>query len=67
MLSEDLYAQMDSLIFQIDEHEKMFDIALHNPRQLGYARKIYLNIKMLERRLADLKILLSQNSTPDQP
>ena len=62
MLLNDLYAEIKSLEFQIEDDEKNFDVALLNPNQLGYARKIYRDIKILERRLADLKILINRNS-----
>jgi hypothetical protein len=62
MLLNDLYAEINSLEFQIADNEKNFDVALLNPNQLGYARQIYRNIRILEQRLADLRILISQNS-----
>ena len=65
MLPEEMYTEINSLKLQIDDHEKNFDIALQNPAQLGYARQLYLNIKVLEERLAELKILLYQNLKPD--
>lgn len=65
MLPEEMYTEINSLKLQIDDHEKNFDIALQNPAQLGYARQLYLNIKLLEERLAELKILLYQNLKPD--
>ena len=65
MLPKELYAELNSLQSQIDDHEKNFDIALQNPAQLGYARQLYLNIKILEERLAELKIFLHQNLNPD--
>ncbi len=65
MFPEELYAEINFLQLQIEGHEKNFDIALQNPAQLGYARQLYLNIKVLEERMAELKILLNQNSNPD--
>jgi hypothetical protein len=65
MLSEELYTEINSLQLQIDDLEKNFDIALQNPAQLRYARQLYLNIKVLEERLSELKILLNQNLNPD--
>jgi phage regulator Rha-like protein len=62
MLLNELYAEIKSLEFQIEDNEKIFDIALLNPNQLGYARQIYRDIKILERKLADLRILINQNS-----
>ena len=65
MSPEELYTEIGFLQLQIDDHEKNFDIALQNPAHLGYARQLYLNIKVLEDRLAELKILLNQNLNPD--
>ncbi len=65
MSPEELYAEINYLQLQIDVNEKNFDIALQNPAQLEYARQLYLNIKALEERLAELKILLHQNLKPD--
>ena len=61
MLLEDIYAEMNPLQLQIEELEKNFDIALLDYSRLGYARKIYKDIKALEVRIADLKIMLNQN------
>jgi hypothetical protein len=66
MLPEEIYAEINILQSQIDENEKNFDIALQNPHQLELARVIYKNIKMLEGRLAELKIHLNNKSDPDQ-
>jgi hypothetical protein len=60
MLLNDLRAEINSLEFQIEDNEKKFDVALQNPNQLGYARQIYKDIKTLEGKLADLRILLNQ-------
>jgi hypothetical protein len=66
MQLENLYAEIDSLQLQIEENERKFDIALlEPPTQLELAREIYRNIKVLESRLADLKILLNQNLKSD--
>jgi hypothetical protein len=65
MSPEEIYTEMNFLQSQIDENEKNFDIALHNPHQLELVRTIYKNIKMLEGRLTELKILLNQKSDPD--
>jgi hypothetical protein len=60
MLPEEIYVEINILQSQIDENEKDFDIALQNPRQLELARIIYKNIKMMEGRLVELKILLNK-------
>jgi hypothetical protein len=65
MSSEEIYTEMNFLQSQIDQNEKNFDIALNNPHQLELARTIYKNIKMLEGKLTELKILLNQKSGPD--
>jgi hypothetical protein len=66
MQLENLYAEIDSLQLQIEENEKKFDFALLDPPiQLEYAREIYRNIKFLESRLTDLKILLNQKLKSD--
>jgi hypothetical protein len=65
MLPEDLYAEINSLQIQIDDHERNFDIALQNPHQLGYAKQIYKNIKVLEGKLEELRILLNQKLNRD--
>jgi hypothetical protein len=66
MQLEYLYAEIDSLQLQIEDNEKKFDIALlAPPSELEYAREIYRNIKVLESRLVELKILLNQKSTSE--
>ncbi len=65
MLPEEIYAEINILQSQIDENEKNFDIALQNPYQLELARIIYKNIKMLEGKLAEIKILLNNKSDSD--
>ncbi len=65
MLPEELYAEINSLQLQIDDHEKNFDIALQNPAQRGYARQLYLKIKKLEEKQVELKTVLNQYSNPD--
>ncbi len=63
MSLDDLYAEIHSLQLEIEEHEKNFDAALqHTPSQVDLARMIYKNIKVLERRLTDLRILFDQQS-----
>ena len=63
MSPDDLYAEIDSLQLEIEEHEKNFDAALqHTPSQVDLARIIYKNIKVLEGRLSDLRIMLDQKS-----
>ena len=61
MQLEELNAEINYVQLQIAENEKNFDIALLDPpTQLEVAREIYRNIKVLESRLASLKILLNQ-------
>ena len=63
MSLDELYAEIHSLQLEIEEHEKSFDAALqHTPSQVDLARIIYKNIKVLEGRLTDLRILLDQHS-----
>ena len=63
MSLDELYAEISSLQLEIDENERNFDAALqHTPSQVDLARKIYKNIKALEGRLSDLRILLDKNS-----
>jgi hypothetical protein len=63
MSPDELYAEIDFLQLEIEEHEKNFDAALqHTPSQLDLARTIYKNIKVLEARLSDLRNLLDQKS-----
>ena len=63
MSPDDLYAEIDSLQLEIEEHEKNFDAALqHTPSQVDVARILYKKIKDLEGRLSDLRILLDQKS-----
>ena len=63
MSQEDLYTEIHSLQLEIEEHEKNFDAALqHTPSQVDLARMIYKNIKVLERRLTDLRIRFDQQS-----
>jgi hypothetical protein len=66
MQINDLNSEINSLQFQIDDHEKMFDIALQNPTQLGYAKQIYKDIKLLEAKLAVMINLLHQNLAGDE-
>ncbi len=66
MQLENLYTEISSLQFQIEENEKKFDIALLDPpTQLELAREIYRNIKALESRLTGLNILLDQKLKSD--
>ncbi|MDP4265337.1 MAG: hypothetical protein Q8941_22615 [Bacteroidota bacterium] len=60
MLLEDIYAEINTLQLQIAELEKDFDIALQDYSRLGYARQIYHNIKAIEGRVYQLRILLDQ-------
>ena len=63
MSLDELYAEIDTLQLEIEENEKSFDAALqHTPSQVDLARNIYKNIKTLEGRLTDLRILLDQKS-----
>jgi hypothetical protein len=63
MSLDELYAEIDFLQLEIEEHEKKFDAALqHTPSQVDLARTIYKNIKVLEARLSDLRNLLDQKS-----
>jgi len=63
MSPEDLYTEIHTLQLEIEEKEKIFDEALqHTPSQVDLARIIYKNIKLLEGRLLDLRILLDQKS-----
>ena len=63
MSPNDLYAAIDSLQLEIEENERNFDAALqHTPSQVELARMIYKNIKVLEGRLSDLRILLDQKT-----
>ncbi len=63
MSPDDLYAEIHSLQSEIEEHERNFDAALqHTPSQVDLAKTIYKNIKVLEGRLTDLRILLDQQS-----
>ncbi|HXB31433.1 MAG TPA: hypothetical protein VNW49_16520 [Puia sp.] len=65
MLPEEICTEISILQSQIDENEKNFDIALQNPHQLELARIIYKNIKMMEGRIAELRIHLNKKSGPD--
>jgi hypothetical protein len=61
MPPEDLNAEINSLQLEIAENERDFDAALQDtPSQLELAKAIYKNIKTLEGRLTDLRILLDQ-------
>ena len=60
MSPEEIYSEINLIQSQIDESEKNFDVALLNPHQLELARIIYKNIKMLESKIVELKILLSK-------
>ena len=63
MSPDDLYNEIRSLQSKIEEHEKNFDAALqHTPSQVDLARTIYKNIKTLEGRLSELRILFDQQS-----
>jgi hypothetical protein len=63
MSPDDLYNEIHSLQSKIEEHEKNFDAALqHTPSQVDLARTIYKNIKSLEGRLTELRILFDQQS-----
>ena len=63
MSPDELYAEIDFLQLEIEEHEKNFDAALqHTPSQVDLARTIYKNIKVLEARLSDLRNMLDQKS-----
>jgi len=58
MTSGEIYTQIRSLQLEIEENEKNFDAALQDtPSQVELAKIIYRNIKILEGRLADLRIL----------
>jgi hypothetical protein len=63
MSPDDLYEKIHSLQLEIEEHEKNFDAALQDtPSQVDLARIIYKNIKVMERRLTDLRIMLDQKT-----
>ena len=63
MSLDELYTEIHSLQLEIEENERNFDAALqHTPSQVDLARTIYKNIKVLERRLTDLRFLLGQQS-----
>jgi hypothetical protein len=63
MSLDELYTEIDSLQLEIEEKERNFDAALqHTPSQVDLARIIYKNIKVLEGRLSDLRVLLDQKS-----
>ncbi len=63
MSPDDLYDEIHSLQLEIEENERNFDSALQNtPSQVELARTIYKNIKVLEGRLSDLRILFDQIS-----
>lgn len=63
MSPEDIFSEIHSLQLEIEEHEKNFDAALqHTPSQVDLAKVIYKNIRVLEGRLADLRIQLDQHS-----
>ena len=63
MIADDLYDEIHSLQLEIEENEKNFDAALQDtPSQVELARIIYKNIKLLERRLSDLRILFDQRT-----
>ena len=58
MTSGEIHTQIRSLQLEIEENEKNFDAALQDtPSQVELAKIIYRNIKILEGRLADLRIL----------
>ena len=60
---DELYEEIRSLQLEIEENEKNFDSALqHTPSQVDLARQIYKHIKVLEARLADLRVLFDQKS-----
>jgi|GEM_PF-3497345 len=64
MTPDEIYAEIFSIQLEIDENEKNFDAALQDtPSQVELARIIYRNIKKLEGRLADLRILLGQKTS----
>jgi hypothetical protein len=65
MQQDEIKAEINSMQIQIEDHEKMFDIALQDPRQLGHARQLYKDIKNLEARIAELK-LLQVEQDPDK-
>jgi hypothetical protein len=63
MTPDDIYTEIHTLQLEIEESEKNFDAALQNtPSQVELARIIYKNIKKLEGRLTDLRILFDQIS-----
>jgi hypothetical protein len=64
MTPGEIYTEIFSLQLEIDENEKNFDAALQDtPSQVELAKIIYRNIKKLEGRLADLRILLDQTTS----
>jgi hypothetical protein len=63
MSLEDLYTEIHTLQLEIEENEKKFDDALTDtPSQVELARSIYKVIKLLERKLTDLRIHFDQRS-----
>ena len=66
MSPDNLYDEIHSLQLEIEENEKNFDAALQDtPSQVELARIIYRNIRLLEGRLADLRVLFDQISGAD--
>ena len=64
MSLEDLYTEIHALQLEIEENEKKFDDALTDtPSQVELARSIYKVIKLLERKLTDLRIHFDQRSS----
>jgi hypothetical protein len=63
MTTDDLYTEILSLQLEIEENERNFDVALQEtPSQVELARIIYRKIRVLERKLTDLRILFDEKS-----
>jgi hypothetical protein len=61
MTPDEILTEILSLQLEIEENERKFDEALQDtPSQVELARIIYRNIKLMEGRLAGLRILLDQ-------
>jgi hypothetical protein len=54
MQPTDLQVEISTLEKQIMEQEKLLDLALKDDRELGHAKKIFHQIRLLRARLSEL-------------
>jgi hypothetical protein len=62
MQSEDVHSEINALRLQLQTKSKEFDHVIENDLELGDAKKIFLEIRMLKNRLEEINHLNESGS-----